>query len=733
MRRFLLLLSIVSLVFVNVSNATVRRVKGESPSILPAEQTAVNFLQRMAPVWGWDAKQLIPLGRVPITSRHLVVFGQNVHGYPVYGNSIKVELDGSGRVTHVWGEPQSGLTVPQQQPQPSELAILAAENALDVILPLDREPTLVVLPWKPARLAYLVHAWVGFKKYNVLVDAFTLNVLLIDRQWFSAQGRVYSIDPARTPDTIDVELPNLLNNGKLEGRAGHVYNCLRASSMQGMPDPENMEVEEIPPSEGENFLYDPVLTLAYDDYAGAVNLYWHVDRMDSHFRDLSYVPPVPVKIVANVHSESNGNKSPMDNAYYTPLSNGNDGLFVGQGTNVDLAYGGDVVMHEMTHSVVAHTSIDLGVQQADQYGLNRMPLGLHEGFADYFPASLNNSPIIGAYALEQIQPGASRDLSNNTKVCPDDMVGEEHMDGEIIGAFTWQVREQLGAELADAAIFAAMARLTGSVTFKDFADALLAVLEEMQNGGTITENQLNTVRSVAQDKGLDICGRWVPLDEPRRVTTLGLDMIGQAMGGDCQQLRSMLGYMGIDMTGLFQYKLTVPSDATSIQLTFTFTPMGGNDLMYNLYARTGEMVLFDLVNVYGDMLMPKVQTYDRSWPASSLQSLTDRTTVVTWSVQDDPPLPVGQDIYFALTHANCPVAYLDVTADISTDPIVDPDAGPDADTDAGEEEDADAQTPHPKSKKDGCSCTTGTTGSSSTLPFFVLFGFVFLVLRRRRA
>lgn len=731
MRRIFLFLSFVSLIFTNVSNAAVRRVKGEAPSALPAHETAMKFLQRVSPAWGWNARQLQALGRVPITSGKLVVFGQQVDGHPVYGHSIKVELDGAGRVIRVWGEPLAGLQLPSGSPQAPELAILAAENALDVILPLDREPALVVLPWKPARLAYLVPAWVGIKKYHVLVDAFSLDVLLVDRQWFSAQGRVYPIDPARTPQTVDVELPELAQPGVLAGRAGHVYNCLRAASVQGMPDPENMEAEEISPSAGEDFLYDPVLTLDYADYAGAVNLYWHVSRMDSHFRELGYAPPVPVKVVANVHSETNGTKTPMDNAYYSPLSNGNDGLFVGQGTNVDLAYGGDVVMHELTHSVVAHTSIDLGAQQADQYGLNRMPLALHEGFADYFPASLNDSPVIGAYALEQIQAGASRDLSNNDKVCPDDMVGEEHMDGEIIGAFTWQVREQLGAASADAAIFAAVARLTGSSTFKDFTEALLAILEDMAADGEVTAAQLDAVRAVAQAKGLDICGRWIPLDEPRRVTTLGLDMIGQAMGGDCQQLRGMLNYMDIDMTGLFQYKVAVPENATSLTVTFAFTPMGGSDLMYNLYARAGEMVRFELVNVYGGMMMPRVQTYDRSWPSSGLQTLSENTTVITWSVQDDPPLPVGQDVYFALTHANCPVAYLDTTAEISTDPIVDPDAGPDADTDADADVDADAETPRPKSKKDGCSCATGSA-SPDFAPWLMLLGAALLALRRRR-
>ena len=734
MRHFSVLLFTLILTVSGIAQGTVRRIQGEPGSSLPPSVTAARFVRSHAAAFGWNADQLKAVARVPLARRQLVVFGQDVAGIPVYGHNFKVELDAQGRVTHVWGDALRGLTRPAGTPVAPELAVLAAENELNTVLPLDLDPPLVLLPNRPARLAYLVVAWVGLKKFHVLVDAFTAKVVLVDRAWFNAQGRVYGIDPARTPEPIDVELANLTSATALVGRAGHVWNCVTATAQQGMPDPENMEVEEVPTSDATgNWLYDPVLTLDYQDYASAVNLYYHVDRMDAHFRFLGYVPPVDVMIVANVHSETGGTKTPLDNAYYTPMQNGNDGLFVGQGTNVDLGYGGDVVMHEMTHSVVAHSAIDLGVQQADQYGINRMPLGLHEGLADYFPASLNDSPVIGAYSLEQIQPGAARDLSDNDKVCPTDMVGEEHMDGELIGALNWQVRVNLGAAMADEAIFTTLTRLTAASTFKDFAETLVATIEDMVADGDVTADQLAAVQTVIEQKGLDICGRWVPLDVPRRLTNFGLDTIGQAMGGDCAQMRGMLDYMGIDLTAMFQFQVIVPENATSLTVDFDFTPMGGTDLQYNIYGRAGEMVLFELVNVYGGMQMPKVQTYDRAWPAGTLDPpYTETSTTVTWTIHDDPPLPVGQEVYFSVTHANCPLTTLDVEATISDDPIEDPDAGPDGDTDADTDADTDGSTEKPAAKKDGCSCSAGSSSRPAGSLFLLLAVGLFLGLRRRR-
>ena len=733
MRHLSVLLFSLILTISGFAQGSVRRIQGESASSLPPSVTAARFLQRQAARLGWDASQLTAVARVPLAQRNIVVFGQNVTGIPVYGHNLKVEMDRQGRVTHVWGEPVKNLQAPAGAPKAPELAVLAAEDALNTVLPLDLDPPLVLLPNRPARLAYLVVAWVGMKKFHVLVDAFSAQVILIDRAWFNAQGRVYGIDPARTPEPIDVELANLSSAEALIGRAGHVYNCVTSVANQGMPDPENMELEEVPTSDASgNWLYDPILTLDYTEFAGAVNLYYHVDRMDSHFRMLGYTPPVDVMVVANVHSEAGGVKTPLDNAYYTPMQNGNDGLFVGQGTDVDLAYGGDVVMHEMTHSVVAHSAIDLGVQQADQYGINRMPLGLHEGLADYFPASLNDSPIIGAYSLEMIQQGASRDLSNNDKVCPDDMVGEEHMDGELIGALNWQVRVQLGAELADVAIYTTLTRLTAASTFKDFAETLIATLEDLETDGEITADQLAAVQGVVEAKGLDICGRWIPLDQPRRVTNFGLDTLGQAMGGDCAQLRGMLDYMGVDLTTMFQYQVVVPEDTTSLTLSFEFTPQGGTDLQYNIYGRGGEMVLYQLVSVYGGMMLPRIQTFDRSWPSNVLDPPMSGTTAeLTWTIHDDPPLPVGQEVYFSVTHANCPLTTLDVSAELSTDPIVDPDAGPDGDTDGDTDADTDGSTEKPPAKKDGCSCTTGSRSRPNAGFFLLLAVGLFFSLRRR--
>ncbi|MBU1221441.1 hypothetical protein KKF34_12245 [Myxococcota bacterium] len=669
---------------------------------------------------------------IRLRNSYVVRMKQFIDDVEVIGKSIAVEVSKDGRVTRSWG------SVLKTRPQALKSvinplkAIMAVEDALDTILPTGSEAKLFILPFKSPVLVYRVAAWNGLSRYHFYVNAQTGEIVRRLSTQSPALGRVYEIDPARTPATIDATLLNITTDAtSLQGHGGlfTVHNCVSAPDSGMGPNIENMELEDVLPSDGEgNYLYEPLIDVVdYTEWAGAVNLYYHVDRMATRFTQLGYTADTALKIVANVHSENtSGVKAPYDNAFYTPLTDGSDMITAGQGTDIDLAYGGDVIMHEFTHSVIAHISIPLETPQFDEYGIARMPLAIHEGLADYFPSSLNDSPVMGAWALEELG-GASRDLSNNSKVCPTDMWGEEHMDGEILGAFAWQVREVLGAEDADNIIFESMTRLPFGPTLKDFYDAVDETLGEWVTAGDVTDIQRNDILSVGQTKGLDICGRSIPLEADHTVNNFGLDMLGQMMGADCATVRQYLGPQGIEIPALFQYRLDIPEGTTSITLNPSYEIVqGGQDLEYRIYARTGEMVEYEMVNFMGYIELPRPDVYDMSWPAEG--SFETMTTEFTWTIQDDPPLPSGSTVYFAVASMNCPSTTLQIGLTVSDDPITDPDAGVDGGDDA--DTGTDGGTDDPKDK-DGCKCSAGTS-SSSTLPYWFIFGIIGMVAFRRK-
>ncbi|MBN2724852.1 MAG: hypothetical protein JXR95_12340 [Deltaproteobacteria bacterium] len=685
-------------------------------------QRSEYFFENESSVIGWEKFSFRHLKTIKLRHTTVVKFVQTYENMDISGKTVSLEIDSDGRVIRIWGTPS--LKIPDtSKPVSSPLsAIYAIEDMLDTILPPNTTAQLTVLDRGNPLVVYRVAAWDGLKRYHFYVDATSSQIIRKISTQTSALGRVFLLDPS-TGDATDVELLNTIDGTELGGHGAlfSVYNCVTApeSGMMGGPDIENMEVEPVTAVEGtSDYLYDPLIDVVdYTEFAGAVNLYYHVDRMATRFEELGYTTTTPLSIIANVHSEdTGGTKIPYDNAFYTPTSDGNDMITAGQGTEIDLAYGGDVIMHEFTHSVIAHTSIGLETPQFDEYGIARMPLGIHEGLADYFPSSLNDTPVMGAWALESIEAGASRDLSNNNKSCPEDLWGEEHMDGELIGAFSWHIRTVLGSEKADNVLFETLVRLPNAPTFKDFYDSAIITIDEWIADGEVAEEDKTSIVQVGQEKGLDICGRDIPLDGDYSVNSFGLDMLGAYMGADCATVRNYVGPQGVAIPTMFQYRLDIPEDVTELTVTPIFSSLeSGNDFQWNIYAKTGSMVEYEMVSLFGGLELPRISNYDKVWPETGANTTSSES--FTWSIADDPALPSGSTVYFAVTNMNCPMTTLTIDYTTSTDPIENPDAGVDAETDA----EIDSGTEEKPSSKDGCSCSAGHSSENSSSTFFMIF------------
>jgi MYXO-CTERM domain-containing protein len=694
------------------------------PTTGPADVAAAAFLQDHAARLRLEAVSLMAAPRVlRVRDARVVRFAQEHEGLPVFGRGVVVRLDAAGRVRSVADHTASGLdlvTTPGIREVEAYAAAslhwglvglvgLGAPEVVLGVLPAGRQPA----------LAYRVDGSRGLERVRSYVDAITGQVLVATSLRRSARAWVYLQNPVATPDLADVEL--LHRSGDATGLTGRFGEVVRhVSGTINIQDPQSSELvtAQTPTSDGESFYFEPTADASqpeFDDPFAEAQAYYHVDTIYGFFQDtFGFDPDYPYRVIVN-YSEAGG---PYDNAMFTPLGTSTYGLVLGQGRRVDFAYDGDVIYHEFTHSVI-HDLTQMGYVDTlfDQYGANPGPGAIHEGLADYFACSFTDESRMGEYSLAP--NGGARNLSNH-RSCPDNLLGEMHEDGEILGGATWAIRTALDSSaLADDLIYLALTQLPSNATFRDFAEELLAGVDDRVTDGTMTSTQRDAIHEILEARGLLACGRDYPLavDQDLGINLIGLTTVGSLIGVTCQQVRQF----GLWLPAALQFKVSTPVNATAVSFTITY-PSGSSNLQYRLYARQGEMVQFDLQSVFG-YSVPVAADFDQA-----LATQTDTTATITVSADSDPAFVPGADYYFVITHQNCPLTVPTVTAEVDTSPLR-PDAGvPDAALDAAVTPDASG-TP-PGSKGQGCGCASTGAGEGLALLFLALGALI--VIRRRR-
>lgn len=100
----------------------------------------------------------------------------------------------------------------------------------------------------------------------------------------------------------------------------------------------------------------------------------------------------------------------------------------------------DVVYHEYGHSLHYHAIIP---------GTGAFEGALSEGVSDYLSATITGDPRMGRGFFYSADPLRDLDPENRERIWPDDIRGEVHADGLIIGGTLWDLRkaliEKLGA------------------------------------------------------------------------------------------------------------------------------------------------------------------------------------------------------------------------------------------------------------------------------------------------
>ncbi|MCB9795409.1 MAG: M36 family metallopeptidase [Alphaproteobacteria bacterium] len=612
-------------------------------------------------------------------------------GVPVLGGGAVVRVRDDGQVSLIRDERARGLSVATTPTLDRDQALRAAGAAGRA----DVQGGLTVLPEREGRLVWALLVPDAQGGERVLVDAMSGQVVNRRPAALDALGRVYLQNPTRTPDTSDVELTDLDSGERLTGWSGNLQvTHYLSSNGQGAMTVE----QETGPNEGADFLYDPPSDFSDSTDAFAeVNAYYHLTEARDYFRDLGGLNMASGSWTLTAVTNALSGGSALDNAYFS--AQGQAGTYaasnlivIGQGSRADFAADADVFVHEFGH-YVSHRAVgyNLGQFYSAAYGLSPWSGSVDEGIADYFATSMSDDPVLGEYSLAQL--GAARDLSGDSGRCPDDILGEVHYDGEIIGQVSWAIREAYGAELADQIVWGAVTMMSLDSDFSDYAEGLSAMGEELLEAGELSS--LDALNAALADKGLDNCEIVRDLgDGPFNTQILGLDLVGSLFGASCAQAQGLA-----NMQSLFHFKLDTEPGDLGLQIDVAMDSQGPGNLEWEIYMREGEHVSFAT-----QFFLPEVDEYT----LVSEEFTGDSGSVLI----EGEGFEGGQTWYGVIVSRSCPITVASISGEVMR-PIVD--SGVDSSVDTGVEE-----------KPGSCACDGGATGAS----WLGLLGL--LMLRRRR-
>ncbi len=592
---------------------------------------------------------------LPLAAHNTVRFAQTYHNLPVFGASAAVRLGPDGQVKLVVLDVARGLSVDVKPRLDSAAVHKAVEARFGMTLPFALATTLGVVPQEegPGTLAYQVDVPTnqGGKRY--LVDATSGQILRERNLAVDVLGRVYTISSVNTPTPEDVPLTDLdvSNPQYLNGWSGNLTVTNYAS---GDAQANNLKVtQDLQPNSGADFLYDPPVDPhdATDGFA-QVGIYYHLTRIRDFVNNTLGVSTADAswKLVAVANYSAGG---PVDNAFFSPQ--GISGTFsapnliaIGQGTTLDFADDSDVFLHEFTHYLSSNAiGYSDGQAGADEYGLSTFGGSIDEGTADYMACTINGDPVLGEASL--VPFGAERDLTDKSKTCPDSLIGEVHEDGELIGSLTWSVREAFGSWLGDQVVWGGMTLLTKNPSFGDFGRGMQQTVDDLIADGLATQANRDTLDALLKERGLDDCDKVLDLSggKDRTTTMFGLDLLGQAFGSSCDQLKNFLS-----LQSLFHFSATAAPGDKSLRFKVDLSG-GSNKLDWSIYVRADQHVGFS----GGGAALPTPNKYDYA-----VEHITATTGELVLDETSSPPFDPSKTYYMVIGHQNCPLTTAVVSA-----------------------------------------------------------------------
>ncbi|MGE0324696.1 MAG: hypothetical protein AB7S68_20415 [Polyangiaceae bacterium] len=622
-----------------------------APSAAPVAEIAERFLSAQRSSLKLEGVALERIGVVGAQGAHIVRYQQLAAGIPVYGAQLALWVDHNGAVRAVIGDVRPLDAAPT--------VVVSRDAALARVKQLSggasgKKPQLVW--WRGAsdvpRLVWRVDAQTKAGAERFLVDATGVQW---SKRWpleVDVLGRVSRGGSLSSPSYEDVELEALDTGSpqRLSGWDGQldVANYMDGGFLQGHVDYQ----QTLTPFLDGNFLYSPPSDpLDASDGFAQVSLYEQVTRMRHSYEALGVdfsAPSWRLLVVANMLEHG----KPFDNAYFAPLDMGGslsapNFIGVGQGSLGDFAVDPDVAMHEFTH-YVNHNAINFnqGWYWTNQYGLSPWASAIDEGVADYFACSESDDAVLGDVVLEAY--GLTRRLDDTSKRCPNDVGGEPHADGELIGSLGWTLRSEFGRARADRLMWSATTLLGPNSSLGDFARGLELAAEYLEGLGELSATDRALIEMLIMQRGLDDCDAVLDVSpaEPRNVLlATGTDGVGLA----CGELKNQ----GFFQQSMFQFRATPPAGSTGMTIRVELLDGSPSHLSWSVFARRGAPI-----GMNDDGFLPRVEVFHHS-----VRNITTRGAELVIDATRLPEFDPKEAYYFTIEHQNCITTQAEVSVE----------------------------------------------------------------------
>ena len=525
----------------------------------------------------------VPMRAPGVSTLALVV--PQLRGLPVRGAARFVPRSAAGAMLT---SPDVEVAAPQVDPAEATIDAAEVPARVAVALDLDAEPGLE----SPPSLVYLLRlgqpvlAWEAQlpltlhpepSRRTVWISAMTGRLLDVQEQVRSARARVFEENPSTTPEVRDVEVPRtgvVPPGSALVSPTLAAFNCVREAPEEPVPWVQEGECYPMhiarADEDGNFYVPTPQVIVEGDnvepeDPYAELSMYYHgarfLDALEE--RGVDEFACAQATMMANVRTVFEDDDpdvyDPLDNAFYTnvcDLERGTTMMF-GQGSQVDFAFDGDVVYHELGHGVVAMlTPEGLGGRRMRDDGVLVDAGGMNEAVADYMTYMMTDDPRVGEYVGRFWASNTRAEIrtGENTKRCPDDTIGQVHNDGEPFAAALWSTRNRVGPVL-DLLVLRMLPRLARDASLEEGAAALLEVAAEMQAEGAFSADDVAHLERALATRGL--------LDCPRVIEDADAVQAGRSM-----HLRRATVSVQPFFPGPMQLRVEVPPGATGIEVHF---------------------------------------------------------------------------------------------------------------------------------------------------------------------
>lgn len=431
-----------------------------------------------------------------------------------------------------------------------------------------------------------------------------------------AIGAVFRENPVTTPEVILVDLAPLDEPGdRLYGRHARVEKCADTEECA------ETTASATPDAEG-NYVFEPDLSpFSWDDPFCEVNAYHNISSINAWVRDtfgweadFGGETWILVKVGIAWYNA----------AYY----NGNDEtapfIIFGQ-DEIDMGYDADVAYHEFGHAI-NRSLRDHPWFVRDEMGMDVAPFGIEEGLADIWAQDFSGDPVMNSYVIP------SRTADNDT-TCPEDLMGEGHMEARIVSAMGWDVRERIGARAWEQIVYRTLFFLDAEAGFDDLVLELARSAADLagEDGSPVEADHELVILEEGESRGFldwECSVRAVPLrdGEARRSYGYGRDRTNHR-----------------DRPFPLQWRATADAYTESFNLAMRWRYPDEVDPGYRLHVSRSGPVLVDWLDP------ADVPEGEPEFEVVADLTVEDAPLSVSFPVAGQAPLSPGEEVYFLLS------------------------------------------------------------------------------------